>query len=143
MSLDKFKDDFILLCEAGFIAVNQADEDTAMKLFEAAKALEPEHHLPKIGEGYLHFHKLELKRACAIFEKVLEEDGNNEMARAFLGMALSLTPDMGEHGKNILSEVAEKASDKNTKTVAKETIDFVETFIEKKGTSKPSPMDLG
>ena len=25
--LQKFKDHFILLCEAGFIAVNQADED--------------------------------------------------------------------------------------------------------------------
>lgn len=140
MSLDKFKDDFILLCEAGFIAVNQADEDTALKLFAAARCLEPTHHLPKVGEGYLHFHKLELKKACMIFEKVLEADGNNEMARAFLGMALSLTPDMGESGKKILAEVAEKASDKSTKDVAKETIDFVETFIEKK--SKPNPMDL-
>lgn len=143
MSLDKFKDDFIMLCEAGFIAVNQADEDTAMKLFEAAKVLEPGHHLPRIGEGYLHFHKLELKKACSIFEAVLEEDGNNEMARAFLGMALSLTPTMGPEGKKILAEMVDKASDKATKTVAKETIDFVETFIEKKGSSKPSPMDLG
>src|SRR3990167_1450794 len=93
--LSKFKDHFILLSEAGFVAVNQADEDAAIKLFKAAEILNSKSLLPRIGMGYLHFHKLELKRACAIFEEVLEKDPTNEMARTFLGMCLSLTPDLG------------------------------------------------
>ncbi len=50
MTLKKYKDDFLLLAEAGFIAVNQADEDAAVKLFKAAEqvylyslALKPNH----------------------------------------------------------------------------------------------------
>ena len=61
MHLNKFKDDFFLFLEAGFIAVNQADEDAAVKLFKAAQLLDPQQSLPQIGFGYLHLHKLELK----------------------------------------------------------------------------------
>ena len=56
MAIKKYLDDFILLVEAGFIAVNQADEDAATKLFHAAELLRPENVLSKIGFGYLHLH---------------------------------------------------------------------------------------
>ncbi|MES2273069.1 MAG: SctF chaperone SctG, partial [Chlamydiota bacterium] len=58
----KYKDDFFLLLEGGFIAVNQADEDAALKLFRTTELLDPENIMSKIGFGYLHLHKLELKQ---------------------------------------------------------------------------------
>ena len=51
--LQKFRDHFILMAEAGSIAVNQADEDAAFKLFKAAELLDPKNVLPKVGRGYL------------------------------------------------------------------------------------------
>ena len=80
------KEDYILMIEAGFIAVNQADEDSALKLFRASEMLQPDNSLPKVGFGYLHLHKLELKQAVRIFEEVLEKEPNNEMAKTFLGI---------------------------------------------------------
>lgn len=136
--INKFKDHFIVLLEAGFIAVNQADEDAATKLFKAAELLNPESSLPKIGMGYLHFHKLELKQACKLFEDVIEQEPDNEMARTFLGMSLSLTPDFGAQGEKILAEVAEKASASEVKEVASTTLDFVDKFVKK----SPTPMEM-
>jgi hypothetical protein len=48
MSLQKFKDHFILMAEAGFIAINQSDEDAAIKLFAAAQLLDPNNPLPRL-----------------------------------------------------------------------------------------------
>jgi hypothetical protein len=36
-----FKEDWLLFTECGFIAVNQADEDAALKLFKAGEMLNP------------------------------------------------------------------------------------------------------
>ena len=58
--LSKYDDDFFLFLEAGFIAINQADEDAAVKLFKACELLRPENSLIKVGMGYMHLHKLEL-----------------------------------------------------------------------------------
>ncbi|MBP9842138.1 MAG: hypothetical protein KBC64_06930 [Simkaniaceae bacterium] len=136
--LDEFKDHFVLLCEAGFIAINQADEDAAIKLFKAAEILNPNSQLPRIGMGYLHFHKLELKRAAVIFGSVLEADPTNDMARTFLGMVLSLSPDMINEGEKILKEVAEKSQDGQVQNVASTTMDFVNHFVKKSGASQPA-----
>ena len=58
-NLKKYKEDWLLFTEAGFIAVNQADEDAAIKLFRAGETLNPENTLPQVGIGYLHLHKLD------------------------------------------------------------------------------------
>ena len=76
MAIKKYKDDFILLVEGGYIAVNQADEDGALKLFRAAELLQPDNSLCKVGFGYLHLHKLELKQAVKIFQEVLDKEPN-------------------------------------------------------------------
>ena len=136
--LDQFKDHFVLLCEAGFIAINQADEDAAIKLFKAAELLNSKSQLPRIGMGYLHFHKLELKKAAIIFESVLEADPSNDMARTFLGMVLSLSPDMIAEGEKILAEVAEKSQDSQVQNVATTTMGFVNQFVKKTGTPQPA-----
>jgi tetratricopeptide (TPR) repeat protein len=129
-TINKYKEDFILLVEAGFIAVNQADEDAAMKLFRAAEMLNPDNVLPRVGFGYLHLHKLELKQAVKAFEEVLERDPQNDMAKAFLGLSMSMMPNSIEKGEKILEQTL-KSKDPMVKRLADTAIDFVERFIKK------------
>ena len=128
---EKSKDDFIVMAEAGFIAINQADEDAAVKLFRAAQMLKPDNSLPKIGMGYMHFLKLELKQASKLFQEVLDDEPSNEMAKAFLGLSVAFTPNDADKGEKILEEAATKSKDPTIKTMAKTAIDFVEKFIKK------------
>ena len=133
-TLSKYKQDYILFVECGFIAVNQGDEDAAIKLFTAAGALDPENSLPKTGLGYMHLCKLELKQACTLFGEVLEKNPDDEMAKAFLGIALSLTPNEVSKGEKILEEVATHGHNDQVKTLATTAIDFVEKFVKKSPT---------
>lgn len=130
MATKKYKEDFILLAEAGFIAVNQADEDSALKLFRAAELLDPKNILPKIGFGYLHLHKLELKQAVKNFEEVLEIDPQNDMAKAFMGLCLSMMPNSIDKGEKILEQTL-KSKDPQIKQMAGSAIEFVDKFIKK------------
>lgn len=138
MASKKFKEDFILLAEAGFIAVNQADEDAALKLFKAAEMLDPKNILPKIGFGYLHLHKLELKQAIKYFDEVLEIDSHNEMAKAFKGLSVSMMPHGADKGEKILEQTV-KSKDPNIKKLAHSAIDFIDKFIKK----SPGPAGKG
>src|SRR5579872_297916 len=126
-----FKDHFILFVEAGFIAVNQADEDAALKLFRASEMLNPQHSLPKIGMGYLHLCKLELAQASKIFSEVLAKDPQNDMAKAFLGISTALNPKDADKGEKILEESAKSAKDPSIKKMAVDAIQFVEKFVKK------------
>lgn len=137
-NFEKYKDDFILLCEAGFIAVNQMDDDAARKLFAAAELLDPKNTLPQTGIGYLHLCKLELKEAAKSFQKVLDREPGNEMAQAFLGVALSLSSQEGAKGEKILESTAKQAKDPTIKTLASSALEFVDKFIKK----TPSPAEI-
>ncbi|MDE3046543.1 MAG: SctF chaperone SctG [Verrucomicrobiota bacterium] len=130
MNLKHYKQDFVLLLEAGFIAVNQADEDSALKLFRAAEQLNSENVLPQIGFGYLHLHKLELKQACTAFERVLDKEPTNEMARAFLGICMSMQPNTIGKGEKILEQTL-KSKDPLIKRLSDTAIDFVDRFVKK------------
>jgi len=134
--LDEYKQDFMLLLEAGFIATNQTDEDAAIKLFKAAEAIDKTNPLVKIGFGYLALHKLELKEAISSFEQVLKEDPKNEMAKAFLGIAISLTPKDMVKGEQLLHETLE-SDDKGVKKLAGIALDFVDKFLKK----EPTPVE--
>ncbi len=129
------KDQFLLLAEAGFIAINQSDEDAAIKLFKASELLDPLNVLPKIGMGYMHLCKLELKQAAKYFEDILANDPHNEMARAFLGLSLSLNPAELVNGEKVLEEASQKAKDPMIKNLAASALEFVEKFVKK----APSP----
>lgn len=129
--LDKYRDHFLLLCEAGFVAVNMTDEDSAIKLFKASSMLKPDNMLPKIGIGYLHLMKLELKQACKMFQEVLDKEPNNEMAQTFLGLSLSFTPNEVAKGEKILEKAAQKSKDPAIKNLASDAITFVEKFVKK------------
>lgn len=136
--LSKYDDDFFLFLEAGFIAINQADEDAAVKLFKACELLRPENSLIKVGMGYMHLHKLELKAACKYFEEVLAKEPDNDMAQTFLGIAFSLSPDQVAKGEQLLEKSAKGASDSQVKKVANTTLDFVEHFVKKPGGGGPA-----
>ena len=131
MGLQKFKDDFILLAEAGFIAINQSDEDAAVKLFKAAELLKPENSLPKIGLGYMHLCKLELKAAIKLFEEVIAKEPDNEMAKTFLGLTMALTPTDVAKGEKILHNTAKHVHDPMLKSLAETAIAFVDKFVKK------------
>jgi predicted Zn-dependent protease len=138
MDIKKYKADFILMVEAGFIAVSQADEDSAVKLFKAAMLLDPHNLLAKLGMGYMHLCKLELKAACKIFNEILEENPEHEMAKTFLGIAMSLNPTDVKAGEKVLEESARTAKDPHIKTLANTAIDFVEKFVKKNATPSQS-----
>lgn len=137
--LQKFKDHFILLCEAGFIAVNQTDEDAATKLFKASELLKPENTLPKVGQGYMHMMKLELKQACKLFDEVIAKEPKNEMAKAFLGLSYTLTTTEVAKGEQLLEDVSKKSDDDQVKKLADTSLDFVENFIKKSPTPVEKP----
>lgn len=135
MDKEPYLHHFITMVEAGFVAVNQADEDSAVKLFKAATLLNPEHALSKVGFGYLHLCKLELKQAVKFFTEVLDKEPENEMAKAFLGLSLSLNPSEITKGESVLEETHKTAKDPMIKNLAASALDFVTRFVKK----APSP----
>ncbi|MBI5346870.1 MAG: SctF chaperone SctG [Chlamydiae bacterium] len=135
--LQKYKTDFVLFLEAGFIAVNQFDEDAATKLFQAAELADGKNYLNKIGMGYLSLHKLELNKAINSFESVLKQDPQNEMAKAFLGISLSMTPNDVLKGEKLLMETV-KSSDKFIKKLSQTALDFIDKFVKK----EPTPLEV-
>lgn len=134
--LDEYKQDFLLFLEAGYIAINQTDEDSAMRLFKSAEVLDKNNPLIKIGYGYLALHKLELKQAATAFEEVLKKDPTNEMAKTFLGITISLMPKEMLKGEKILHEALE-SDDKGVKKLAGIALDFVDKFLKK----EPTPVE--
>lgn len=132
--LQNYKNDFTLLLETGFIAANQADEDASVKLFRASQLLRPDNMLPKIGLGYVHLLKLELKQACQIFEDVLKKEPDNQMARSLLGLSTALTTKEIDKGEALLHEALKKTDDPTIKSMASTAIEFVEKFVKKSPT---------
>jgi tetratricopeptide (TPR) repeat protein len=132
--LQKYKDDFVLLLESGFIAAGQTDEESALKLFKAAELLNPEHTLTKVGFGYVHLLKLELNQACKRFEEVLKKEPNNEMARAMLGLSTALTVKEADKGEKLLEQALKKTDDESVKSMATTAIEFIEKFVKKQPT---------
>jgi hypothetical protein len=134
-----YKEDFLLLLEAGFIAVNAADEDSAVKLFKAAEVLKPESTFPKVGFGYMHLCKLELKQATKIFREVLDKEPDNEMAKTFLGICMTLIPNEATAGEKSLEELTH-SNDSSIKKLAGTAIEFAEKFVKKSSSPiQPQP----
>jgi hypothetical protein len=136
--LKDYEEDWLLFTEAGFIAVNQADEDASVKLFRAGELLSPKNTLPQVGMGYLHLHKLELKQAVKAFEEVLEKEPHNEMAKAFMGICLGMMPNATLKGEKLLEQTM-KSKDPLIKGLSDTAIDFIERFVKK----APGPAGKG
>jgi tetratricopeptide (TPR) repeat protein len=128
--LKDYKPDWILLCEAGFVAVNQGDADAAVKLIKAAELLNPESTLPQIAFGYHYLHKLDLKLAVETFEKVLAKEPTNDMAKALYGLCLGMMPNGAMKGEQALQTVL-SSNDPMIKDLATISIDFIDRFVKK------------
>lgn len=129
----KCEEHFFYFLECGYIACNQADEDSAQKLFKAAKLLKPENSLCDVGLGYLHLHKLELAQACAIFEAVIRREPENEMAHTLLGVSKAMMPKQSGEGEKILHEMSSATKDPYVKQLSETAIGFVDRFVKKGG----------
>lgn len=130
MLKSKYKDHYILFLEAGFIAINQMDEPSALRLFHAAKLINPDSYLNEIGMGYLHLCKLELKKAIQHFNNVIHKDPHNEMAKAFLAMAKMFSTDQVKEGQELLDSLMH-SKNKDMQQFSKSSFEFIEKFMKK------------
>jgi tetratricopeptide (TPR) repeat protein len=136
--LQTYNSDLVLFIEAGFIAVNQFDEDASSKLFKAAALLDPKNALPQLGVGYTHLCKLELKQASKLFSELLEKDPKNEMAKTLLGLSYALNPTETAKGEKTLEEASRSAKDPMIKNLATSALKFVNQFVKKTPTPAQS-----
>lgn len=137
MSLAEFEKDFMMFLECGFIAVSQLDEKSAKDLFTAARHIQPNNTLLKIADGYMQFTKMQLEQAAKTFEEVLAKEPNNDMAKTFLGLTLSLIPKSLAKGEEMLKNTKEKSQDPAVQKLASDSIAFVDTHLK-----RHSPMDV-
>jgi hypothetical protein len=133
MLLTELKEDFALLIEAGFIAVKQLDETSAMRIFNAAQVLNPDHSAPKIGIGYIALNKLEVKKATQIFEGVVAKEPTNWLAQTFLGISLLLTKPKRKKGERLIHEAMEKSGDPTIKNLGSISLEWAQKDLYKTG----------
>ena len=127
--LEIYNKDFYLFLEGGFIAIKEMDEDSALKLFNAAKLLQPRNPLVYVGYSYIHLCKLELTKAEELCNKALEYEHDNETAKSLLGVILSMNTNKLSQGEKILQEAASKSDTKEVKDLANAALEFVDKVI--------------
>lgn len=128
---DEFLGDFALLIEAGFIAVKQLDEVSAVRIFSAAQVMNPMSTAPQIGLGYIALNKLEINRAIAIFEGVTKKEPDNCLAKTFLGMCFLLSKPKRKQGEEIIKEAIEKSDDPTIKNLGELSLQWAEKDLSK------------
>lgn len=109
--LDFFTTDYSLFIEAGFVAIKQADEIAARRLFKAAEALNPSNPASQLGLGYIALNKLQITEASTIFEAILKKDPTHYLAQALLGVSYILTKDKKKQGEALVRDASEKSND--------------------------------
>jgi hypothetical protein len=128
-AFEKFKKDFGILVEAGFVAVKHGDEDSATKLFLAAQTLKPEHTAPKLGFGYISLSKLELDDATKTFQDIVTEEPKNYLATIFLGLSLMLSRKNIDKGNKMVNKVLEETEDPSLQHFAQTVLAWKEEFF--------------
>lgn len=132
--IKKFEEDFPLLIELGFIAVKYGNEEMSKNLFMCAETLNPESAAPKMGKAYIHLNKLELKEAIKLYQEVIEEEKDNQMARMFLGICHVLEKKDVEKGEKLIEEALANAEDDTVKNLGKTSLNWIKKeFKEQKG----------
>ncbi|MBN4067003.1 hypothetical protein JYU14_02860 [Simkania negevensis] len=139
-----YDEDFKLFVETGYIAVNQGDEEAALHLFAAADALRSNSFESRMGYAFIAVQKMELARAMKIYNTLLEEDANNNMAKAFLGLTLFLSVfihkkldndlsksgvlpvEMEKRAFELLNEALKNDEDEAAKGLARSTLEWFE-----------------
>lgn len=130
-NLAAFKDDFGLLIEAGFIAVKQQDEPSAVKLFHAAQVLNPESPASQVGLGYIALNKLELQEAEKIFNEVLEKAPDHHLARTFLGIACLLSEEKRKKGEALIQKAIKETDDPTVTNLGEVSLEWAQKDLKK------------
>jgi len=112
-----YDEDFPLFVEAGFVAIKQCDEQSAIRLFSAAYMLRPDHAAPHLGLGYLYLNLQQLDRAIACLERSLQRDPSLALTKALLGGAFVLSKREPDRANALLDEVS-KESDPDARKMA-------------------------
>lgn len=128
----EFKEDFALLIEAGFIAVKQLDEVSAMRLFQAAQVLKPSHTTPRIGMGFIALNKMEVKKATQIFEEIFKQDPDDDLVQCYLGICYLLTKGKLNKGEKLIKKAMEKTTDPTITNLGNIALQWVEKDLSKK-----------
>lgn len=141
VSLSDFKKDLGNLCECGLIAIKQGDEDSAQKLFAACKILDPQNTVADVGEGLIALHKMDLKNARTIFERILSKE-RNWRAQGFLSLTHLLSALKEKAGTDVMldhlkkasiyaDEVVLKADDASSKDLAQSVLNWLKEIQDK------------
>lgn len=133
--MGEFDEDFSLFIEAGFMAVNQADEVNAKRIFEAARVIREESAAPVIGLGYIALNKLEVKKAVEMFQVALEMDPENHLAQAFLGVTYLLVKEKREEGEKLIKKAREASDDPTIENLANISLEWSDKDLKAKGRS--------
>jgi len=128
--LQYFAEDYSLLIETGFVAVKQADEIAARRLFKAAEILNPENPAAQVGLGYIELNKLRVSQAAEIFQNVVRSHPEHYLAKALLGVAYLLTPNKREEGKILIIEAGEKSDDPTIKNLSSVCLEWLKKDLE-------------
>jgi predicted Zn-dependent protease len=130
--LKDYRTDFASFVEAGFIAVKQCDEQSAIRLFGAAYTLQPAHPAPHLGLGYLYLNMEQLDRAIPLLEDSLKLDPSIALTKALLGGALILANKEQARASQLLEEVA-REDDPDAKKMAQVWMQVRDKLAEKAG----------
>jgi predicted Zn-dependent protease len=129
--MEKFRSDFSLLIEAGFIAVKQLDEISATRIFIAAQAINPDSTAPQIGLGYIALNKLDLKEAVRFFTAVIKKEPENHLAQTFYGICLLLNKEKRAEGEKLIQGIIKKSDDPTIKTLGEISLEWAEKDLKK------------
>ncbi len=121
---ESFQEDFGLLIQAGFVAIQQLDEPGARKLFEAAKLLRPESSAPDIGFGYIHLNKMEHQKANEIFCEIVTKEPENHLAQVFYGMTMMMNEETQKDGEAVVSKAIAKTDDQAVVNLGKAALEW-------------------
>ncbi len=128
----ELRGEFASLIEAGLVAVNQGDEDSAIKLFSAAQVLEPDSTAPRVGFGFISLNKLELEKAIGLFQIVVDQEPEHHLARAFLGISLAFDPKTRQRGEELIKGAHKKTDDASVKNLCEVSTAWIEKDLKKK-----------
>jgi predicted Zn-dependent protease len=135
--LKTYRPDFSLFVESGFIAINQCDEQSAIRLLGAAYMLQPDHPAPHLGLGYLYLNMEQLDRAIASLEESLKRDASLPLTKALLGGALILSKKDDSRAQKLLDEVS-KSDDSEARKMA-QLWTKIRDKLREKGSKQPQP----
>jgi Flp pilus assembly protein TadD len=133
--LEPFDEDFALLIEAGFMAVNQKDEVNSTRCFEAARIIRPDSPAPILGLGYISLNKLELKKASDYFQQALDIDPEHHLAKAFLGVSYMFVESKRKEGEALIKEAQENSDDPTIANLADVSLEWAEKDLTDQGRS--------